>query len=175
MTAQVPDTYLYEGKEYSIVAMSKRINFNPLKYGIDPQWTCTACWTGYSVDYSVEDSKLLLKRLWISKSASGYPDVNGIKVKKLEKSGIFSYVYENVNITINYTGKIVIGNGFIDKYYTHTAFMSQRPWAYDKALELIFEKGILVDVLDHSETVRAVREEIDADRNIDEYFKYWWI
>ena len=90
MTAQVPDGYMYEGKEYSIIAMSKNINFNIEDFGIQPEYTCTACWRGFAIDYSIENAKLLLKTIWVSQSSSGYPDVNGVKVKKLEKRGIFS-------------------------------------------------------------------------------------
>ena len=173
MTAQVPDTYVYEGKKYSLIAMSKRPRFNPLKYGIEPQYTCTACWAGYAEDYNIVDSKLFLQRLWISESGSGYPDVNGVKVKELEKPGIFGYVYEDVNLLVKYTGKIVIGNSFIDEYYKHMGL--QRAWAYKKVLELIFEKGRLVEVIDHSETVQKIREEMESEKNPYEYLEHWWI
>ena len=163
MTAQVPDGYMYEGKEYSIIAMSKNINFNIEDFGIQPEYTCTACWRGFAIDYSIEYAKLLLKTIWVSQSGSGYPDVNGVKVKKLEKRGIFSYVYENVNMPIKYTGKIVIGCGFIDKYYIHMGF--QEAWAYETVLELIFKKGVLLDVIDHSDRVRKIREDIESGKS----------
>lgn len=91
----------------------------------------------------------------------------------LEKLGIFGYVYEDVNLLVKYTGKIVIGNSFIDEYYKHMGL--QRAWAYKKVLELIFEKGRLVEVIDHSETVQKIREEMESEKNPYEYFEHWWI
>ena len=90
---------------------------------------------------------------------------------------------------IEYTGKLVLGNGFIWDYYIHMGF--QRAWAYEKVIELIFEKGVLVNVIDHSEKVKEIRAEINAgvkdsrERNthtfVDKSFsmkledKAWWI
>lgn len=189
MTAQVPDTYSYKGKKYSIIAMSEEIDFNPKDFGIDPQHTCTACWNGFAVDYDIKYDKLLLSRLWVSRSGSGYPDVNGVKVRKLEKGFIYSYVYEDVDMLMDYTGKIVIGCGFLDEYYIHMGF--QRAWAYETVLELVFENGSLIKEIDHSENVRKIREDIEAKKfeakesNIHHFVhksfslslkdKAWWI
>ncbi len=51
----------------------------------------------------------------------------------------------------------------------------QRAWAYKKVLELIFEKGRLVEVIDHSETVQKIREEMESEKNPYEYLEHWWI
>ena len=188
MTAQIPDKYEYEGKEYSIVAMTDDIEFTPEKYGLEPQYTCTACWRGYAVKYSIENGKLMVKNLLVSDSSSGFPKINGIEAKSMGDI-IFSKIYKNINLPIEYTGKIVLGNGFIWDYYIHMGF--QRAWAYEKVIELIFEKGVLVNVIDHSEKVKAIRAEIEAGTReakedsiptfVDKSFslsledKAWWI
>lgn len=188
MTAQVPDKYEYEGKEYSIIAMSDDIEFSPEQYGLEPQYICTACWRGYAVKYAIEDEKLLVKNLFVSDSSSGFPNINGIEAESIGDI-IFSHMYRNINLQTEYTGKIVMGNGFIRDYYIHMGF--QRAWAYEKVIELIFEKGVLVNVIDHSEKVKAIRAEIEAGTReakedsiptfVDKSFslamedKVWWI
>ena len=43
MTTQVGDRFIFKGDDYSIVAISNSIQFNPLDYGIKPAACCTAC------------------------------------------------------------------------------------------------------------------------------------
>ena len=38
----------------------------------------------------------------------------------------------------------------------------QEAWAYETVLELIFKKGVLLDVIDHSDKVRKIREDIET-------------
>lgn len=44
-----------------------------------------------------------------------------------------------LDFSINYSGDIVIGTGFIDKYNIHMGY--QQAYAYEKVYELIFEQG----------------------------------
>ena len=66
-------------------------------------------------------------------------------------------VYDDLNIGVNYTGKILLGDGYMPEYYIHAGF--QRAWAYKELKEFIFEDGILVKVNDYSDIVEAIREE----------------
>lgn len=80
MTAQIPDTYTYDGKEYNIVAMSSHIGFNPKDYGLEPQASSTACWRGYWCEYAIKNGRLVLERLFLFNADDNYPDFNGISV-----------------------------------------------------------------------------------------------
>ena len=66
--------------------------------------------------------------------------------------------YKNVNMPIPYTGKILLGDGFLQEYYIHMGF--QRGWAYQKLIELIFKEGILLECNDLSHIAKAQRENI---------------
>ena len=68
-------------------------------------------------------------------------------------------VYENVQLLIPYTGKILLGKDFLREYYIHMGY--QRPFAYKTLMEFIFEDGIPLDIIDHSETAEKIRESID--------------
>ena len=66
-------------------------------------------------------------------------------------------VYNDLNVGINYTGKILLGDGYMPEYYIHAGF--QRAWAYKVLKEFVFENGILVKINDYSDIVEAIREE----------------
>lgn len=79
-----------------------------------------------------------------------YPEINGklptpesfyfdiYKDGKQEYDG--SYEYKDLGMPIDFTGKIVLGDGFLQKYYIHMGF--QRAWAYERLIELDIEEGI---------------------------------
>lgn len=191
MTGQIGDSYFFDGHDYTIIAMSKEINFNPTDYGLIPQSMCTACWKGYWCEYVIEDGEIFLKNLHISCKDDSYPDLNGIKVKTNKDSFIEHHLYKNVNLPILYTGQIVVGSKFLNQYYIHMGY--QRAWAYKTVLELVFEEGILLGTIDHSEKAENIREQIqfnknfkkDLDKNISQFIedsfsldlktKCWWL
>lgn len=177
MTAQIGDIYKYEGKQYSIVAMSAPIGFKPQDYGLNPQSCCTACWDGYWCEYQIENRSLLLKNFYMFNSEGNYPPFNGVNVseqtyhegrcvgsgkKKAEKimleDNMGHRVYKNVNLPIPYTGHVLVGDGFIPGYYIHMGY--QNAWAYETLLEFIFENGKLVKTEQHSEMAKKLRAEI---------------
>lgn len=194
MTAQVGDRFLYKKENYSIVAASAPIRFDPAEYGIEPIPRCTACWAGYWCDYEITADGILLKNLYINSKDDHYPEINGVSPEKGEKKS-FQYMghhlYKNLNIFMEYTGRILVGKGFLRQYYIHMGY--QRAWAYEVLEELIFEGGRLVKTVDHSGMAEKLREELEnrkrsdkkADLDISEFVeksfsldmkdKAWWI
>ncbi len=194
MTAQIGDKFIYKGDNYSIVAISNPIQFKPLDYGIKPIACCTACWNGYWCDYQVSAKGIVLKNLYINAEDDYYPEINNVNPQKEGKES-FEYmghhIYRNLNIYMEYTGKILIGKGFINKYYIHMGY--QRAWAYEVLEELVFDNGKLVKTVDHSEMAKKLRKEIENEAGemkkesyniplfVDKSFslemedKAWWI
>ena len=154
MTAQIGDIYKYQKKEFTIVALSSAMLFDPKNYGMEPHARSTACWRGYWCEYAIEDDELLLKDLYLFNSDGKYPPLNGVEVSM--KSHFGHRVYKDVNMPIPYTGKILLGDGFMQEYYIHMGF--QRGWAYKKLIELVFEEGILLVCNDLSHIAKAQRE-----------------
>ena len=178
MTAQIGDIYKYKKKEYTVVALYY-VKLNDTKnYGMEPHASSTACWRGYWCEYAIEDDELLLKDLYLYNSDDKYPPLNGVEVslpefkeykcqggKKIIMKAHFGHrVYKDVNIPIPYTGKILLGDGFMREYYIHMGF--QRGWAYKKLIELVFEEGILLECNDLSHIAKAQREAM-AQGNIN--------
>lgn len=162
MTAQVGDRFIYKGDDYSIVAISEPIRFNPLDYGIKPVACCTACWNGYWCDYHISAEGIILENLYINAKDDYYPEINNVS-PQIEGKKSFEYMghhlYRNLNIFMEYTGKILIGKGFINKYYIHMGY--QRAWAYEVLEELVFDNGKLVRTVDHSEMAKKLRKELE--------------
>lgn len=202
MTVQKGDIYKYENKEYSIVAMSVPIKFRPQDYGLNPQSRCTACWKGYWCEYHIIDDMLLLENFFMFNRDGNYPLFNGIGVvkqtyheatsyrlydKKSEKIMIEDNMghrkYRGVNLPIKYTGKILVGDGFIRDYYILMEY--QWAWAYKTLIEFVFKDGRLIETTDHSDMAERMRSDIktysktiaEVRKNVslDMKNKAWWI
>lgn len=158
MTAQVGDRFIYKEDNYSIVAISKPIQFDPLDYGIKPVACCSACWKGYWCDYHISTKGIMLQNLYINSENEYYPEINNVSPEKKRKY-MGHHFYKNINIFMEYTGKILIGNGFIREYYIHMGY--QRAWAYEVLEELLFDHGKLVKTIDHSEMAKKLRKELE--------------
>ncbi len=179
MTAQISDTFTYQGSDYSIVALSSEQGlFDPEDYGLHPNAIETCCWAGFWCEFEISDA-LYLQRLAVHCGDGNYPDICGRSVSI--RSGVSSEqniaaayrfgdtgyrFYENIKLKIPYTGKILAGSGFIHQYYIHMGF--QRAYAYRKLLEFEFEDGILIRTTDLSDQAGEYRKKID-DVRIDEF------
>ena len=153
----------------------------------------------------------LLQNLYIFNADGKYPPLNGIEISPEEFQECTAYslknkkgekvmrpkhmghrVYKNINMPISYTGKILLGNGFMHEYYIHMGF--QRGWAYKELVEFIFEDGVLLECNDLSHIAKAQRDTIkkhgedspypddgDIPKFVNESFsldyedKAWWM
>ena len=179
MTAQITDSFFFENNDYSLVALSAPIGFEPKDYGLEAYASSTACWRGYWCDYAVEEKKLFLERLYLYNAEGNYPDFNGVAVspQKYEKVAYtegfdpeikydlfpenFGHRTYEAHMPMKYTGRILLGDGFLRDYYIHMGF--QRAWAYEKLIELVFEDGIIKEVNDHSHVAAELRDMIQRD------------
>ena len=181
MTAQIGDIYKYRNQEYTIVAFSSPIWFDPQNFGLEPNMSSTACWRGYWCEYVIGDGVLLLQNLYLYNADNKYPPFYGVEVSPQEFENYEYYtlndgkirkdirpahfghrVYRDVNMLIPYTGKILLGNGFMNEYYIHMGF--QQGWAYENLIELSFEKGVLSECNDLSHIAKAQRKIIDLQK-----------
>ncbi len=161
MTAQIGDRFNFDGKEYTMIAMNEPIGFNPRQYGLTPRHTCTACWRGYFCVYNIMQDGIYLNELYIN--SDEYPAIEGVMPMVDSEGNEFKYMghrqYKGLNIKLPYTGKILVGDGFMVGYYIHQGY--QRPWAYENLRELIFENGELVKSNDLNEVAAKMREMVN--------------
>ena len=81
--------------------------------------------------------------------------------KRNDRFSIFDghRLYSGVHLLIPYTGKLLLGRDFLQEYYIHMGF--QQPFAYKTLMEFVFEEGIPLDAIDHSDTAEELRKTID--------------
>lgn len=166
MTAQVGDMFKYKESQYTIVAMKEKLTFDPKAYGITPESACTACWRGFWCIYDITDDGIFVEDLFINSKDDYYPEINGISPLYADdmRSKHFymgHHLYRGLHIRVPYTGKILVGDGFISKYYIHMGF--QRAWSYKELVELVFEDGYLIEINDQSHIAAALRKDIDEN------------
>ena len=189
MTAQAPDFYRYHGSEYEIIAMTKSIEPDFELYGFHFKAATTACWRGHVCEYSIRRDKLYLHNMYAYCKDDEYPVFNGVAPVPSDRRHMM--IYKNLKLFMDYSGKIVLGKGFINKYYIHMGF--QRAWAYREVIELVFKHGVVVKTNDQSDYVAKIREQYDTDPKFredvyDDILKYvhdgfsldpkvkaWWI
>lgn len=152
---------------------------HPGAFGITPHRNSTACWAGYWCVYEITDAGIFLKDLFVFNRKGHYPDINGISVSREPDGTLQDYmghaVYQNLNIKLPYTGKILVGRDFLDEYYIHMGH--QRAFAYKTLVELVFEGGTLVQTNDQSQVAEALRQCIKEGRPRKEASaeRLWWL
>jgi len=130
MSAQERDLFIYNGVSYYLVGVDPIEKFFSInKLGIYPVAPSTANWRGFIATFAVSQGQLILKDLITNNGnieGSLAIELNGIiplvskPNKAPETSKWREWHYNNVNLLIPYTGKVII----TDRYnnYGHTAF-----------------------------------------------------
>lgn len=168
MTAQISDSFIYNGEPYSLTGFTEEISFHPENYEISTMSASSACWRGFYRTFSAENSELVVKNLNVNDAKINEnpfgPKINGVK-PKLNKGEIvfFNKTYENIDLKIDFTGSFLIGKDFIRDLYVHMGF--HPAWKYETVFELTFENGNLKAVENLSEKMREVREEWSKQKN----------
>lgn len=170
MTAQIGDQFRYEGLEYSIVAISEPLRFDPSKYGITPVAVCSACWQGYWCHYDITSEGIFLEDLYISSKDDYYPAIEGVTpLRQPDSEANLVYmghqVYKGLHIKMPYTGKLLIGKEFLHDYYIHMGY--QRAWAYNVLVQLVFKNGRVIEQTDESKTAEQIRKKLAEDKKYE--------
>jgi len=171
MTTQVDDVFSFQGKKYSVVQVGdvplarikeQKALFKISDFGISPSMGSTACYCGYQSFFSVDKSYLILSALHVFLEQEE-PIINGVKPIPFPKSnpggnwGGFNNCYENLDYRLEYTGKVLLGTGFIRDFYIGRDKVPA--WKYDTVIELIFDKGVLQEEYDRSDEMLKIRVE----------------
>ncbi len=175
MTAQIGDRFRLEDIEYSVVAISNPIKFDPRVYGITPVPACTACWRGYWCVYKITEEGIFLEDLYINSQDDYYPEIHGVlPVYGDTERNRFKYMghhlYKDLHLKLNYAGKILVGREFLEEYYIHMGY--QRAWSYNTLKEFVFSDGVLVEINDQSEIAEKIRKIINENEDFDNKLRH---
>jgi hypothetical protein len=151
MTAQIPDEFVLNNEEFSLIGLKGHGLFNPEDFGIVPYFTCTACWRGYVMRYIFTENQLILDGMRVN--VDDPPKINGINPEK--GSDLFKYNYKNLNLKTNFTGQVLLARDFIESMYVHMGF--QRPIAFKTVVEINVQSGEIISVKDLSKQMELSR------------------
>ncbi len=169
MTAQASDIVAYNDGKFNLVAYSDGEPFDPKSHGYRPVMASTACYRGYLCEYKIQSGILLLDKLRISHQENDLPvsqkkqppNLNGSAASVSKQSFIGRWLFEDVNLALEYTGGLIVAQGFIRSLYVHMGF--HPAWKYEKVHELVFESGKLKSESDLSGKMVEVREKIKSE------------
>jgi hypothetical protein len=157
MTAQIHDTFQLHEKNFSIVGVNGQALFDPQLIGVRTVPSITSCWRGFVCHYKIHDEHLVLNKLQMSLGHEKGPVINGVSPSASDGDyRAFNNVYEQLGLKINFTGGILIADGFIQKLYVHMGF--HPAWKYETVFELMFENGRILEIRDASDQMKQIRE-----------------
>jgi hypothetical protein len=172
MTAQFDDLFRYRRRKYAVSGISEGELFEPALLELEPHANCTACWRGYQAAFALTDSRLVLDELRINLNKAGEkgvspsgPEINGVQPRP-KRDLLFDTHYVGLNYHLEYTGGLLLADGFIERMYVHMGF--HPAWKYKRVVELVFEGGILQQEFDRSEQMAEIRERFEQAQDHDQ-------
>lgn len=173
MTRQIKDYILFKDNNMEISAIESESSlFEITGYGISPNGTSSACWRGHMEQYYIDEcDNLILKDLIVNYPAHEIPiELHGIKGLPLKRDhrkrdpnslmksvGLIAgnTLYENLNIPVCFSGKLIGCDDYIYSGYDNMGF--SEPYKYKIVMEFVFEKGICIKINDLSDIAEEKR------------------
>lgn len=162
MTMQISDTVLFDNEEYTLYDVENKSSIIKIDdLGLYPKVISSVCWRGNILSFSVTD-RILLSRIIVRTVDGKYPAINNVVAQKLDDH-FGAFVYNNVNLPLQYSGRMMVVQGKYDFYDDSLRLYfrrsrSVRTQYYSKVLELCFSDGILTYVNDLSEKNDKLKE-----------------
>ncbi len=148
---------IYRDQSYALTGRDGDGLFDPSALGLRPLAMSTACWRGYVCQYTVVDGGLVLTELEMLVEGEP-PPLFGVTPLK---EGLRGPRYEGLREPVRFTGRLLLGRGFLSELYVHMGFQSS--WKYEDVQELLFENGHLTEAHDRSEDAARRRAEPSPD------------
>jgi hypothetical protein len=166
MSAQIPDTVLFESQTYDLAGVQGEGLFEPAGQGLPVVMASTICWRGYVCTYAVAGDRLTLEAL---KAMAGryegddffpveLPLIHGHAGERIGGRGeMFNAAYHDLGMPVAFTGQLVLGAEMMEELYDEVG--TPPPWVYRRVLELRFSAGVLTGREDLSKVMAGVRAE----------------
>jgi len=178
MSGQISDSFIFKGKEYSLINMSGDGLATPEYFGMHATTMNTACYRGYVATYEITETGIFLSGFTLRELNNNYQPIGGIMPVKDDpeqtpsildgdrvigwsltyKTKLGHYgcpVYSGIHITIPFTGMLRLADGLIEKYYIHMGF--QKASAFKTVIDITFNKGQITTIQNRSKEMRQIR------------------
>jgi hypothetical protein len=172
-TAQIPDTFIFEANEYSLIGKTEGDFATPEQFGMSAIMMHTACYRGYYATYELRKEGLFLIEFTLREKDGNYLPISGklpvVDAKHLQAT------YSHLNVVVTFSGKIRLGKDFIKDLYIHMGY--QKPTAFKTVLDITLKDGRLIEIKDRSEEMEKRRgafkkayESGELNKSIDDAF-----
>ena len=151
MTAQIPDTFIFKGEDYSLIGMTEGELVFPQQYGMEPVMIHTACYRGFFATYELTEEALYLRQLTLREKNGNYLPIGKIQPQIKD----YQATYRGLSEVIPFTGKIRLAKDFIKELYIHMGF--QKPTAFKTVLDITLKNGQIIEVRDRSKEIEEKR------------------
>ena len=172
MTMQISDTVDYMGELYKINDIENRNLLPKIEdFGLIATMISTACYRGYVINYKVTDH-LFIDSIIVKAENGIYPLINNTVAESYTDSHIWrsAYIYRNTDLSINYSGHILICKGFDNHDYLDSGLMlnfrrnrSVTIQYYSNVIELGFSNGNLISCKDLSDQNNRLKDLIQKN------------
>jgi hypothetical protein len=151
MTAQIPDTFIFKGEEYSLIGMKGGDLISPEQFGMLPEMLHTACYRGFYATYELMETGLYLRKLTLREKGGNYLPIHGVPPQKEKHQAS----YHALSVQVPFTGKIRLAKDFIEEFYIHMGY--QKPTAFKTVYDVTIENGRVVELKDRSKEMEKKR------------------
>jgi hypothetical protein len=152
-TAQIPDTFIFKGEEYSLIGKTEGDFATPEQFGMTAVMIHTACYRGYYATYELTEKGLFLRKFTLRTKNGNYLPISGVHPAITRER--YQADYANLHVLIPFSGKIRLARGFIQKLYIHMGY--QKPTAFKTVLDITLKEGKVVRIHDRSEEMEKKR------------------
>ena len=174
MTAQISDTIIYQGRNFTLAGINGEGLFDPDQIGLEVFMISTGCYAGFYCTYTIRDDRLLLTKLTvgfngedraIAERGEG-PIHFGVHPQRDPRPDSHYYPWSNwyygeLAHPVEFTGTLSIGTDFIQEMYEHMGYHPD--YKYREVYELVFQSGRLESVQDCSEKMAKFRDVVGAN------------
>ena len=151
MTAQIPDTFLFDGDEYSLIGIKGDGLASPNQFGMEPEMIHTARYRGFYATYELTTEAIYLRELTLREKNGNYLPIGGIKPTKQE----YQATYQGLNELVPFTEKIRLAKDFIEELYIHMGY--QKPTAFKTVIDITITDGKVIAIRDRSREMKQKR------------------
>lgn len=159
MTAQAHDLVEWQSRRFLLVGVAGPGLFDPIAHGLDTRPTTTANWRGWVAHYAIKNDRLVLAELTdvglSFEQAKAPPLINGKEATSIDHH----HAYLDLDLSIAFTGRLLIAREFIQSLYRHMGF--HPAWKFEESWELDLADGEITNARDLSGEMKVFRERIE--------------
>lgn len=159
MTTPLADLVELEGRRWTLLDADGEGLFDPAAHGLTPRSPSTGCWRGFRCCYALRGDRLTLAHLRITlPAAQALPLAGRVPARAGGWDAAWgeerTVVYDELG-PVDFTGGLLLADGLLR--HQVAPHEHGKAWAYERVVELVFERGARVGGGERSAAVAELR------------------